>query len=160
MSNYKIGQQVIHCRDGLAVVVGSTNMADKDYYVVKTVRGSGENIYVPVDRADQIIRFLMSEKEADQLVAYIKTIPMEFNPNTKQRRDAIKKRLLSGDIKDGAYLLKQLFFFKEQNDGSIKYGALDIDMLSFASNNLLDEFAISYNVDRDKIEEFIFNKIK
>ena len=102
----------------------------------------------------------MSEKEADQLVAYIKTIPMEFNPNTKQRRDAIKKRLLSGDIKDGAYLLKQLFFFKEQNDGSIKYGALDIDMLSFASNNLLDEFAISYNVDRDKIEEFIFNKIK
>lgn len=160
MSNYKIGQQVIHCRDGLAVVVGSTNMADKDYYVVKTIRGSGENIYVPVDRADQIIRFLMSEKEADQLVAYIKTIPMEFNPNTKQRRDAIKKRLLSGDIKDGAYLLKQLFFFKEQNDGSIKYGALDIDMLSFASNNLLDEFAISYNIDRDKIEEFIFNKIK
>ena len=160
MNNYKIGQQVIHCRDGLAVVVGSTNMADKDYYVVKTIRGSGENIYVPVDRADQIIRFLMSEKEADQLVAYIKTIPMEFNPNTKQRRDAIKKRLLSGDIKDGAYLLKQLFFFKEQNDGSIKYGALDIDMLSFASNNLLDEFAISYNGDRDKIEEFIFNKIK
>ena len=160
MNNYKIGQQVIHCRDGLAVVVGSTNMADKDYYVVKTIRGSGENIYVPVDRADQIIRFLMSEKEADQLVEYIKTIPMEFNPNTKQRRDAIKKRLLSGDIKDGAYLLKQLFFFKEQNDGSIKYGALDIDMLSFASNNLLDEFAISYNVDRDKIEEFIFNKIK
>ena len=160
MNNYKIGQQVIHCRDGLAVVVGNTNMADKDYYVVKTIRGSGENIYVPVDRADQIIRFLMSEKEADQLVAYIKTIPMEFNPNTKQRRDAIKKRLLSGDIKDGAYLLKQLFFFKEQNDGSIKYGALDIDMLSFASNNLLDEFAISYNVDRDKIEEFIFNKIK
>ena len=160
MNNYKIGQQVIHCRDGLAVVVGTTNMADKDYYVVKTIRGSGENIYVPVDRADQIIRFLMSEKEADQLVAYIKTIPMEFNPNTKQRRDAIKKRLLSGDIKDGAYLLKQLFFFKEQNDGSIKYGALDIDMLSFASNNLLDEFAISYNVDRDKIEEFIFNKIK
>ena len=160
MNNYQIGQQVIHCRDGLAVVVGNTNMADKDYYIVKTIRGTGENIYVPVDRADQIIRFLMNEKEADELVAYIKTIPMEFNPNTKQRRDAIKKRLLSGDIKDGAYLLKQLFFFKIQNDGSIKYGALDIDMLSFASNNLLDEFAISYNVDRDKIEEFIFNKIK
>lgn len=160
MNDYQIGQQVIHCRDGLAVVVGSTNMADKDYYIVKTVRGSGENIYVPVDRADQIIRFLMSEKEADKLVAYIKTIPLEFNPNTKQRRDAIKKRLLSGDINDCAYLFKQLFFFKTANDGSIKYGALDVDMLSFASNNLLDEFAISYNVDRDQIEEFVFNKIK
>ncbi|MBO4856569.1 MAG: CarD family transcriptional regulator [Bacilli bacterium] len=160
MNDYKIGQQVIHCRDGLAVVVGSTNMADKDYYIVKTVRGSGENIYVPVDRADQIIRFLMSSEEADKLIAYIKTIPLEFNPNTKQRRDAIKKRLLSGDVKDSAYLFKQLFFFKAQNDGSIKFGALDIDMLSFASNNLLDEFAISYNKNRDEIEEFVFAKLK
>ena len=75
MNDYQIGQQVIHCRDGLAVVVGNTSMADKDYYIVKTVRGSGENIYVPVDRADQIIRFLMSAEEADKLIAYIKTIP-------------------------------------------------------------------------------------
>ena len=160
MNEYQIGQQVIHCRDGLAVVVGSTNMADKDYYIVKTVRGTGENIYVPVDRADQIIRFLMSVEEADKLVDFIKTIPMEFNPNTKQRRDAIKKRLLSGDSKDGAYLFKQLYFYKTSNDGSIKYGALDIDMLSFAANNLLDEFAISYKKNRDEIEAFIFDKIK
>ena len=160
MNEYQIGQQVIHCRDGLAVVVGNTSMADKDYYIVKTVRGTGENIYVPVDRADQIIRFLMSVEEADKLVDFIKTIPMEFNPNTKQRRDAIKKRLLSGDIKDGAYLFKQLYFYKTSNDGSIKYGALDIDMLSFAANNLLDEFAISYKKNRDEIETFIFDKIK
>lgn len=160
MNEYQIGQQVIHCRDGLAVVVGNTSMADKDYYIVKTVRGTGENIYVPVDRADQIIRFLMSVEEADKLVDFIKTIPMEFNPNTKQRRDAIKKRLLSGDIKDGAYLFKQLYFYKTLNDGSIKYGALDIDMLSFAANNLLDEFAISYKKNRDEIEAFIFDKIK
>ena len=160
MNEYQIGQQVIHCRDGLAVVVGNASMADKDYYIVKTVRGTGENIYVPVDRADQIIRFLMSVEEADKLVDFIKTIPMEFNPNTKQRRDAIKKRLLSGDIKDGAYLFKQLYFYKTSNDGSIKYGALDIDMLSFAANNLLDEFAISYKKNRDEIEAFIFDKIK
>lgn len=160
MNEYQIGQQVIHCRDGLAVVVGNTSMADKDYYIVKTVRGTGENIYVPVDRADQIIRFLMSVEEADKLVDFIRTIPMEFNPNTKQRRDAIKKRLLSGDIKDGAYLFKQLYFYKTSNDGSIKYGALDIDMLSFAANNLLDEFAISYKKNRDEIEAFIFDKIK
>ena len=160
MSDFKIGQQVIHCRDGLAVVVGNTSMADKDYYIVKTVRGSGENIYVPVERANQIIRFLMTEEEADKLVEYIKTIPLEFNPNTKQRRDAIKKRLLSGDVKDNAFLLKQLYFFKTLNDGSIKYGSLDVDMLSFASNNLLDEFALSYKKNRDEIEAFIFAKIK
>lgn len=160
MNNFKKGQQVIHCRDGLAVIVGETVMADNNYFVVHTVRGSGENIYVPVARAEQIIRFLMTEKEAEELVSFIKSIELDFNPNTKQRRDAIKRRLLSGDVRDNAYLFKQLYFYKTLNDGSIKYGPLDIDMLSFASNNLLDELAISFGKNRDEIEEFIYKKIK
>ena len=160
MKDFKKGQQVIHCRDGLAVIVDETVMGDKNYFIVKTVRGDGENIYVPLDRADAIIRFVMSEEEALKLIDYIKTIELDFNPNTKQRRDAIKKRLLSGDVKDAAYLFKQLYFFKTLKDGSIKYGPLDIDMLSFASDNLLDEFSISFKKHRDEIEEFVYNKLK
>ena len=159
MNNFKKGQQVIHCRDGLAVIIDETVMADKSYFIVHTVRGSGENIYVPQDRAEQIIRFVMDEKEANKLLDFIKTIELDFNPNTKQRRDAIKKRLLSGDVKDCAYLFKQLYFFNTLKDGSIKFGQLDIDMLSYASNNLLDEFAISFGKNRDEIEEFIYKKI-
>lgn len=160
MKDFKKGQQVIHCRDGLAVIVDETLMADKSYFIVKTVRGDGENIYVPFDRADAIIRFIMNEKEAEELLAYIKTIELDFNPNTKQRRDAIKKKLLSGDVKDTAYLFKQLYFYKTLNDPSIKFGPLDIDMLSYASDNLLDELAITYKKHRDEIEPFIYNKIK
>ncbi len=159
MSSFRKGQQVIHCRDGLAVIVDETLMAGNSYFIVRTIRGAGENIYVPIDRADQIIRFLMTEKEAEELVNYIKTIELDFNPNTKQRRDAIKRRLLSGDVKDNAYLFKQLYFYKTLNDGSIKYGPLDIDMLSFASDNLLDELAISFNKSRDAIEEYIYKKL-
>lgn len=159
MNNFKKGQQVIHCRDGLAVIIDETVMADKSYFIVHTVRGSGENIYVPQDRAEQIIRFVMDEKEANKLLDFMKTIELDFNPNTKQRRDAIKKRLLSGDVKDCAYLFKQLYFYNTLKDGSIKFGQLDIDMLSYASNNLLDEFAISFGKNRDEIEEFIYKKI-
>ena len=160
MKDFKKGQQVIHCRDGLAVIVDETVMGDKNYFVVKTVRGDGENIYVPLDRADAIIRFVMSEEEASKLIDYIKTIELDFNPNTKQRRDAIKKKLLSGDVKDAAYLFKQLYFYKTLKDGSIKYGPLDIDMLSFASDNLLDEFSISFKKNRDEIEAFVYSKLK
>lgn len=160
MREYKKGQQVIHCRDGLAVIVDETMIADKNYYIVKTVRGSGESIYVPFDRANQIIRTLMSVKEADELLKFIKDIKLDFNPNTKQRRDVIKKKLNSGDVKDCAYLFKQLYYFKTLQDGSIRYGNLDIDMLSYASDNLLDEFAITYGKNRDEIEEFIYKKIK
>lgn len=159
MIEFKKGQQVIHCRDGLGVIIGETTMMDNGYFIVHTVRGGGENIYVPVSKAENIIRPIMGNKEADELVIYIKNLEVSFNPNTKQRRDALKRKLGSGDIHEIADLFKQLYLYKKCNDGSIKFGPVDLDMLEFASNNLLDELALSYSIDRDKIEEFIYKKI-
>ena len=159
MVQYKNGDRVIHCRDGLAVVVNHTLIGEKEYYVVKTIRGGGENIYVPFDRAEIIIRPIMSKKEADELIEYMKGIEVEYNSNTKQRRDSLKRRLSSGDVKDIAHLFKQLYFFKTSIDHSIRYGPVDLDMLNYANNNLLDEFAISYDIDRDAIEEFVYKKL-
>lgn len=153
------GQLVVHCRDGLATVKDETILGDKEYFIVHTMRGSGENIYVPKDRAESIIRPVMSVDRAEELINYIKTVELEYNSNTKQRRDSLKRRLMSGDVNDIAYLYKQLYFYKTQTDGSIKFGPVDLDMLNYASNNLLDEFAIVYKKDRDDIEEFVDKKI-
>lgn len=156
MSNFKKGQQVIHCRDGLAVIVNQTVIMDNGYFVVKASRGTGENIYVPIARADAIIRPLLNEKEALDLIKYIKDLEIEFNPNTKQRRDALKRRLGSGDVKDIAHLFKQYYLFKTSTDGSIRFGPVDLDMLQFATNNLLDELCLSLDKPRDEIEGYVF----
>ena len=157
---YKKGQIVVHCRDGLATVIDETTLGDKEYFIVHTMRGSGENIYVPKDRADSIIRPIMDEKNAEQIIGYIKTVELEYNSNTKQRRDSLKRRLMSGDVNDIAFLYKQLYFYKTQTDGSIKFGPVDLDMLNYASNNLLDELAVVYKKDRNDIEDFVDNKIR
>ncbi len=159
MKEYIKGQQIIHCREGLAVIIDETVIAENQYFVVRTARGSGENIYVPKARADAIIRNIMTEAEADELVKYMRSVDVEFNPNTKQRRDALKRRLGSGDVKDIAFLFKQLYLFKTLKDGSVKFGPVDLDMLEYASNNLLDELSISYNKPRDEIEAFIYKKL-
>lgn len=159
MVEFHKGQQVIHCRDGLAVIVDEILMSDKTYFIVKTVRGDGENIYVPIERAEVIIRPLLSEKEASDLLEKAKGIEVEYNPNTKQRRDSLKRRLGSGDVNDSIHLLKQLYFYKTLKDGSVKYGPVDLDMIQYASNNLLDELAIVFDVDRNSIEEFVFKRI-
>ena len=153
------GDRVIHCRDGLAIVVDDTIIAGNEYFVVKTVRGGGENIYVPIDRAAAIIRPLMAQKEADELINSIKNIQPEYNNNTKQRRDSLKRRLMSGSVNDIAFLFKQLYLYKTANDPGIKYGPVDLDMLQYAADNLLDELAISYDVPRDEIEVFVYNKL-
>ena len=42
----------------------------------------------------------------------------------------------------------------------MKLGVMDIDLLTKANDILMDEFAIVYQKDRDKIRDFVFNKIK
>ena len=159
MVEFKKGQQVIHCRDGLSVIVDETVIADNGYYVVKATRGGGENIYVPISRAESIIRPLMTEKEAYELIDYIKKLEVEFNPNTKQRRDALKRRLSSGDVHEIAHLYKQYYLYKYKNDGSIRFGPVDLDMLASAANNLLDELSISFGKQRADMDEFMVEQL-
>lgn len=159
MEQFVKGQQVVHCRDGLAVIVDETIISDKEYFVVKTIRGGGENIYVSKERAENIIRPIMDQKMANNLFEYAKTVEVEYNSNTKQRRDSLKRRLSSGDVKDIVFLVKQLYFYRNKNDGSIKYGPVDLDMLQFATNNFFDELAITFQKPRDDMEEFVYRKL-
>ena len=159
MEQFVKGQQVVHCRDGLAVIVDETIISEKEYFVVKTIRGGGENIYVSKERAENIIRPIMDQKMANDLFEYAKKVEVEYNSNTKQRRDSLKRRLSSGDVKDIVFLVKQLYFFRNKNDGSIKYGPVDLDMLQFATNNFFDELAITFQKPRDDMEEFVYKKL-
>ena len=159
---FKINDSVIHCREGLSTIVGEHNMNGKDYFLVRVNRASGETIYVPVDTAENIIRPLLSKKEADELLKYIKGIKKEFNTNTKQRRDAYKRSLSSGSVREIAYLYRQLYFYEligGENNEEIRLGPVDIDMLRYAENILLDELSLTYGVDRSSIKEFIEKRI-
>ena len=159
---FKINDSVIHCRDGLSIIVGINNMNGKDYFLVRSNQSNAETIYVPVETASNIIRPIMNEKEADAVLKFIKGIKKDFNSNTKQRRDAYKRRLSSGDVKEIAYLYRQLYFYEKiggENNTEIKLGPVDIDMLSYAKNMLLDELSLSYDVPRNEVEIYIEKRI-
>lgn len=154
MENFKVNDQIMHCRDGLSVIVGTKEMGGKSYFLVRAKRNEAETIYVPFDSCDHIIRRIMTKAEADELLHDVSKIEKDFNSNTKQRRDGFKRRLSSGDVTDIAYLFAQSRAYEKDPEG-VKLGAADIDMLSYASNFILDELAICYNVKRDEILEFV-----
>ena len=162
MSVFSVNDEVIHCREGLSTIIASKEMNGKLYFLVRANRISGETFYVPVESATNIIRSIMSVKEADELLRFIKNIEKEFNANTKQRRDAYKKRLSSGDVKDIAYLYRQLYFYYQiggEQNTEIKLGPVDLDMLNYASDMLLDELTITYQKPREEIALFVENRI-
>ena len=136
-------------------------MAGNEYFVVKADRGGGESIYVPVNNTGSLIRPIMSSESADEVINYMKTVQAEFISNTKQRRDQYKKRLLSGNVYDLAYLSRQLYFFNFYNNNGqvVKLGPTDIQMLVNAETILYDELALSYQKPRDEIENYVTSRL-
>ena len=153
--NFRIGDRVVHSREGLSTITGETLIADNEYFVIRSDKGDKENIYVLKTRTENIIRPVMNLEEAHQVIEYMKSVPAAFISNTKQRRDIYKKKLLSGDVKDLAYLSRQLYFFNLYNSQGqlVKLGPTDLQMLKDAESVLYDELAISFNVSRDKVGE-------
>ena len=156
--NFRIGDSVIHCREGLAKISSISEVDGRQFYLVISERQDNETIYVPVDKADLIVRSVMNKEEADKIIEYMGGIELEFNRNTKQRRDSYKKKLSSGDVYELAYLFRQYQLCKKYPE-EVKLGPVDIDMLSYATDNLLDEFSLSYNIPRNQIEEFIYSRL-
>lgn len=155
---YALEDKVIHCRNGVSTIINETIMGDREYFIIRALRGDGENIYVPKVGCENIIRPIMSVEEADLLLKSLQGIKKEFNPNTKQRRDAFKRRLSSGDVKDIAYLYRQSYLYNISPEG-VKLGPADVDMLLYATNMFLDELSITYKVDRDNVEQIVIQKI-
>ena len=152
---YNINDKVVHSREGLSYIADVTNIGGNDYYVVRKLVDGKENCYVMIDRTDNIIRPIMSEKEAKEVIKYMKTVEANFISNTKQRRDQYKKRLLSGDVLDLAYLARQLYFFNYYNEHGqqVKLGPTDLQMLKDAESILFDEFALSFNCERSEVNK-------
>ena len=153
--DFKVGDKIVHSREGLSTIVGETSISGNDYFVVVSMKGNRENIYVLKSRTANIIRPVMSEDEAKAVIEYMKTVPAAFISNTKQRRDIYKKKLLSGDVLDLAYLSRQLYFFNYYNANGqvIKLGPTDLQMLKDAESILHDELALSFAVERDKVAD-------
>lgn len=155
--NFKVGDKIVHAREGLSTITGETSIAGNEYFVVHADKGSNENIYVLKTRTDNIIRAVMNKDEALVIIDYMKSVPAAFISNTKQRRDIYKRKLLSGDVNDLAYLSRQLYFFNYYNANGqvVKLGPTDLQMLKDAESILFDEFAISFNVDRAVVADVV-----
>ena len=158
MMKYALEDKVIHCRNGVSTILNVVTISDREYYLIRALRGDGENVYVPILGCENIIRPIMDVSSADQLLDSLKDLEKEFNPNTKQRRDAYKRRLASGKVEDIAYLYRQYYLYNK-NPENVKLGPADVDMLEYATNILLDELSLTYQVDRDSVEKLVINKI-
>lgn len=158
----KINDRIIHFRDGIGTIVGKTTMMDREYFVIRTDSNPGENIYVLTTNTVNVIRPLLSKKEAEDLLSGMDSIEAEIFNNTKQRRDFYKKKLLSGQVSDLLYLTKQLYCFEYYNSHGkpTKLGSTDLQMLRDAKQILFDELVVSLKIDESSIEKYFISLLE
>jgi len=109
---FSIGDLVVHPMHGAGIIdeivqekiAGTT----QDYYVFKMPVG-GLLLKVPVSNSHVIgIRSVISEAEAEALLAAIPAIEVESNTNWNKRYRENMARLKSGDLYEVAYVIKAL----------------------------------------------------
>ena len=109
---FSIGDLVVHPMHGAGVIdeivrekiAGTT----QDYYVFKMPVG-GLLLKIPVSNSHVIgIRTVISEAEAEELLAAIPGIEVESNTNWNKRYRENMARLKSGDLYEVAYVIKAL----------------------------------------------------
>ena len=154
---FKVNEIVVHCREGLSSIVGETEIAGNSYFVIVSRKNPKENIYVLKERTENIIRPVMNEEQAKEVINYMKSVDAAFISNTKQRRDLYKRKLLSGNVYDLAYLSRQLYFFNYYNAHGqlVKLGPTDLQMLKDAEAVLFDELAISVSCSREEVSDIV-----
>ncbi len=162
MSLFKAKDKVMHFREGLSFIEKETSFNGCNYFVVKLMREGGESIFVPIDKAEAVIRHLTPMSEIDELISYMRSVEPEYVTNTKQRRDNFKRKLTSGDIHDLAYLTRQLYFFQNPDllEVPVKFGPADVEMLKFANRTLYDELSLTLKKDRNDVEDIVIKMIK
>ena len=161
--SFKVNDRVVHCREGLSTIVGETNIAGNEYFIVASDKGDHrENIYVLKTRTENIIRSVMSKEDAQKVIDFMKEVKPGFISNTKQRRDLYKKKLLSGNVYDLAFLAVQLYFFNYLNANGqvVKLGPTDLQMLKDAEAILFDELSISFEIPRQEMSDRISSFFK
>lgn len=156
---FQIGDKVAYPMHGAGVIkcveVDKILGEEHRYYVLKPCVGELE-IKIPVARINSMgIRYIVSEKEADRVIADFGSCEYEEDNNWNKRyRDNLEK-LKDGNLFEVAKVTKTLIL----RDRKKSLSNAERKMLSNAKTILISELILSKNSSYSDIEKLLMSKI-
>ena len=133
---------------------------DKEYYTLSQVYSRGGVLYVPADSEKVVMRPVISREEAEELIGHIKEIDMLQIDNEKRKEEIFKQAFKTCDSREWVKVIKTLYERKKiRLSKGKKVTASDERYLRTAEDNLYGELAISLNIDKNDVEQYIMDKI-
>lgn len=163
---FQIGEYIIYGMNGVCRVdeIGTMDLSGVDssraYYTLLPLYTKGSRVFTPVDNRKVIMRPVISEEEACSLIDEMNNVELIEAADDKHRELAYKESLKTCNCRELVRIINTVLKRKEERlaQGK-KMSACDEKYLKQAQDSLYGELAVSLNMERDKVEEFIKSRM-
>lgn len=162
---FKVGDYVVYGNTGVCKIedIGPLPIGnkDKDYYTLVPVYGRNSKLYTAVDSDKVVIRRILTKEESGSLIDEMEEIGTLSICDEKRREEIYKETMKTCDCREWVRMIKTLYLRKmERLSRGKKVTSSDERYLSMAEDNLYGELAFSLDIPREKVGEFITERIK
>lgn len=163
---FAAGDYIVYGNTGICQVMGVTTMemegvsTDRLYYILRPENKSEGTIFTPVENNRIVMRRLLTKEEAEALIEEIPEIETLGITNEKKREETYKECIRSCECREWVRIIKTINY---RNRDRMKKGkrttATDERYLKTAEDNLYSELSILLGVPKDKMEDYIAERI-
>lgn len=164
---FEIGEYIIYGNHGVCRVedIGSLDIPgvdkSKKCYTLQPIFSKSSTLYTPVDNDKVLMRRVMTNEEALELLEKIPDIPLLRVKNDKQREEVYKEALRSHDGTEWVKIIKTLYVRKQERlSHGKKLTFTDEKYLHIAQNCLYGELAIALDMEKDDVENLINERLE
>lgn len=157
---FSVNEVVIKANHGVCMIKDIVKLPNVDknrnYYYLVPVDDENMKVYVPVDMGNEVLHYVMNEKEAMECIAQFKNIDAAWIKNEKQREIFYKEAMKSCDPIRLVSIIKNMYERKQMRiAGGKKPIALDEKYFCLAEEQLFSELAFALNKDKSEMLDFI-----
>lgn len=135
----------------------------RNYYLLQPIYDTSSLIHVPADNPKLMgkMRQILSPDEIYQLIQQIPKQETLWIADDRQRSDAWKEILSTGDRQKLVGMIKTLYEKKQEIEAAgRKFHTADENALHQAEQMIHDEFALVLDIQRDQVAPFIARQIE
>lgn len=162
---FNVGEFVIYgsngvCRVNEITVMGS-GVDAKDYYCLVPINDNDGRIFTPVTNTKVIMRPILTEDEAMELIDRIPDIEQLWISDEKQREANYKQAIHTCDCRELIRIIKTMYSRKQERLAKgMKSTVVDDRYLKEAEENLYSELSIAIGREKAEMEEFISKQLE
>ena len=159
---FEIGTYVVYGNTGICKIEDITTLDmpgannDRVYYVLSSLRGKSNRDFLPVDNTKVVLRNVIDEKSAKELLDRFDAIPEIQADNDKLREEQFREFAKRCDCECWIAMLKTISTRKKERIAQgKKVTATDERYYRLATEQLYNELAFSLEMEISEVEEMI-----